>query len=349
MTIRTRSLRLGIHLALVCAALSIGAWAQEPPPQQYPPQQYPPQQYPPQQYPPQQYPPQQYPPQQYPPQQYPPQQYPPQQYPPQQYPPQQYPPQQYPPQQQPAATTATPVPHDEPVPARRPARPRDDLGKMVNLRFGWNAYGAGTVTFEGDCSGDCPVAVTNGHSDTTDRTRILLGLDMLFGRAPLQLGFGLWFMPHVTLDAETGVVGSTEKDLGWEFTTPLIVGAVLPLNEQLSLSLRGFVGPQVLFGGGGGAIEQDADAYEGFCDSTSLTLEECDAGAETRLGLTPGVAGGVLLGAGPLVSMSADVMLQYTNIELFSFEAAGNGWSAQQSYGYEGLRLWLVLGVGLGG
>jgi len=220
---------------------------------------------------------------------------------------------------------------------------------MVNFRFGWNVYGAGTLTFEGACSGGCPMGVTNQHSDTADRTRMLLGLDMLFGREPLVIGFGLWFMPHVTIEPDRGVIsGGSDKNLGFEFTPPLIVGGIAPLNERVSLSLRGFVGPQILFGGGDGAIEQDVDAYEDFCDSTS-SIRECDTGAETRLGLTPGLAGGVIVGAGPAVSISGDLMVQYTNLELFSFEAAGSGWSARQSYSYEGVRFWLVLGVGLGG
>ncbi|HVJ18913.1 MAG TPA: hypothetical protein VM686_26010, partial [Polyangiaceae bacterium] len=273
----------------------------------------------------------------------PPQQYPPQQYPPQQYPPQQYPPAAYPPQQAPA-----PPVQDRAPPPRPKKRARDDLGKLVNLRFGWNAYGTGTMAFEGECSGSCPLAVTNLETGASDQTRMLLGLDTLFGPQPFQIGFGLWFMPHVRLEPERGVVsGSADKDLGFEFTTPFIVGGIVPVGEGVSISLRGFVGPQIVFGGGGGAIEQDADAYESFCED-SPGLRECEAGAATRLGLTPGLAGGPLFRLAPAVSLSGDLMLQYTNIELFSFEAAGNGWSAKQTYGYEGIRLWLMLGLGLG-
>jgi hypothetical protein len=193
------------------------------------------------------------------------------------------------------------------------------------------------------------LSVVDENIEATDHTRVLLGLDVLFGREPLQIGFGLWFMPHVTMEAEYGIGSSSaDKDLGFEFVPPLIVGGIVPLSEQVSLSLRGFVGPQILFGGGGGAIEQDVDAYENFCDSAS-GLDDCDAGAETRLGLTPGLAVGALLGAGQAVSLSGDLMVQYTNMELFSFEAAGNGWRAKQSYGYEGLRFWALLGVGFGG
>jgi hypothetical protein len=191
--------------------------------------------------------------------------------------------------------------------------------------------------------------VTNTQSSATDGTRVLLGLDMLFGSEPLQIGFGLWFMPHVSIEPERGATGGgTERELGFEFTPPLIVGGVIPLGEQVSLSLRGFVGPQLLFGGGKGAIEQDVDAYEAFCGENS-SLRDCDAGAETRLGLTPGFAAGALFRAGPGVSLSGDLMVQYMNLELFSFEAAGSGWSMRQSYGYEGLRFWAVLGVGFGG
>jgi hypothetical protein len=109
------------------------------------------------------------------------------------------------------------------------------------------------------------------------------------------------------------------------------------------------VGPQVLFGGGG-AIDRDADAFDALCDDLNdeRALDECGAGSETRLGLTPGLGGGALFRMGRTASMSSELLVQYTNLELFTFEAGGPGSSIRQMYGYEGLRFWLVVGVGLG-
>lgn len=220
----------------------------------------------------------------------------------------------------------------------------------VYARFGWNAVGSGTLSFEGHCVGRCPISVTNGRARTTDRTHFLLGLDLLFGEGPVVGGFGFWFVPHVTLEqTEIVTTGSSDKNLGLEFTIPLMLGASIPVNDQVKVSLRGFAGPQLLFGGGGGVIERDVDAYEALCRRLSTSgVDRCSTSVEARVGLSPGFAGGALFHIGNQTWANAEAMVQYTNLNLFTFEAADSGWEARQSYGYEGIRVWLLFGIGMG-
>lgn len=279
----------------------------------------------------------------YPPAYGPPQQYP--QYPP--YPPPYptpYPPQPYPPQRI-SVTPNARAEHEAREQDDR-ERPRRSTKQRAYFRFGFNAVGGGTLAFKGECSGPCTFSVKNADADAVDHTRVLLGLDTMFGGGPVTIGFGFWFLPRVSLEQnDVATFASDDQHLGWEFAVPIMVGAAVPVSKDVSVTLRGLVGPQVLFGSGG-ALGRDSDAFETSC--SRLGARSCDTSAETRLGWTPGFASGAQfeLGAGGLAT--TELMLQYTNMELFSVDVEGSGWKARQSYEYEGLRLWLLLGIGFG-
>ncbi len=94
---------------------------------------------------------------------------------------------------------------------------------------------------------------------------MLLGFDLMFGPEPLSLGLGFWFTTGTSIEGSDLAVG--ERSIGWEFATPLMLGAAVPVTEGVSVRLGAFAGPEFLFADDDTAQGRDGDAYENLCDN----------------------------------------------------------------------------------
>jgi hypothetical protein len=168
----------------------------------------------------------------------------------------------------------------------------------------------------------------------------------MFGPEPISLGFGFWFTTGTTLDSDTGVL--SERAIGWEFATPFMLGAVVPVADEIAIRFGAFGGPDVLFADGGSAQGRDGDAYESLCDDLSGQIDDCDVSSPTRFTWMYGFHAGPVFRVSSVNTIGAELLVQRMDVGLFDVDAEGPGWRAEQSYEYSAWKLWLVLNVGLG-
>jgi hypothetical protein len=220
-------------------------------------------------------------------------------------------------------------------------------GRAVPLsvfRFGYGAYGSGAVDFRGQCAGSCPLKLRNESESVTDQTRALLGFDLMFGPEPLSLGFGFWFTTGTTLESDE----LEERSIGWEFMTPFMLGAAIPVADSIAVRVGAFGGPEFLFADGGSAQGRDGDAYEGLCSDLGSQVSDCDVSFATRFTWTYGFHVGPTFRVSRVNTVGAELMLQRVDVDLFSVDAEGASFRAKQAYDYSAWRLWIMLNIGLG-
>ena len=214
------------------------------------------------------------------------------------------------------------------------------------FRFGYGAYSSGSIDFKGQCAGNCPLALRNGSEEVNDTTRALLGFDLMFGPEPISLGFGFWFTTGTTLDSDKYVLA--ERSIGWEFATPFLLGAVVPVADEIAIRFGAFGGPEFLFADGGSAQGRDGDAYEALCNDLGSQVGECDASSATRFSWIYGFHAGPVFRLSRVNTLGAELLVQRVDIGLFDVDAEGPGFRAEQSYDYSAWKLWLMLNVGIG-
>jgi hypothetical protein len=213
------------------------------------------------------------------------------------------------------------------------------------FRLGYGAYSSGSIDFKGQCAGNCPLALRNRSEDVNDTTRALLGFDLMFGPEPISVGFGFWFTTGTTLDGDNVLA---EGNIGWEFATPFLLGAVVPVADEVAVRFGAFGGPEFLFAGGGSAQGRDGDAYEALCDDLGSQVSECDTSSPTRFNWIYGFHAGPVFRLSRVNTLGAELLVQRVDIGLFDVDAEGSGWRAEQGYDYSAWRLWLMLSVGIG-
>jgi hypothetical protein len=212
------------------------------------------------------------------------------------------------------------------------------------FRFGYGAFASGSLDFQGQCAGSCPFALKNGKQDVSDRTRALLGFDLMFGPEPVSLGVGFWFTTGTTLEGDRLVF--SERSIGWEFATPFMIGAAVPATETIAVRFGAFGGPEFLFADGGSAQGRDGDAYESLCDD--LNISECDVSSPTRFSWIYGFQAGPVFRVSRVNTIGVEAVVQRVDLELFEVDAEGSGWRAKQTYDYGAWKLWLMVSIGLG-
>ncbi|WP_437993329.1 hypothetical protein [Sorangium sp. So ce145] len=216
------------------------------------------------------------------------------------------------------------------------------------FRFGYGAYGSGTLDFQGQCAGSCPLSLRSGREDVDDHTPVLLGFDLMFGPEPVSLGFGFWFTTGTTLEGREPTV--PERGIGWEFATPFMLGAALPVAESLALRFGAFAGPEFLFAHDGSAQGRDGEAYESLCDDLRARgqVSECDVTYPTRFSWIYGFQVGPVFRTSRLNTIGAELLVQHVDYRLFGIDAEGPSWRAKQTYDYSAWRFWLMVTVGIG-
>jgi hypothetical protein len=217
---------------------------------------------------------------------------------------------------------------------------------VAMFRFGYGAYGGGDLDFRGQCVGSCPLSTRNERRRVTERKQALLGFDFMFGPEPLSMGIGTWFTTGTTL--ETSGAQASSRGIGWEFTTPLLLGAAVPVTDSLAIRIGAFGGPEVLFADAHSAQGRDGAAYDRLCDNLGGQVSDCDVSFATRLAWTYGLHAGPIFRTSRVSTIGAELLLQRLDFELFDVVAEGSNWRAQQIYDYSAWRVWMVLNVGLG-
>jgi len=241
-----------------------------------------------------------------------------------------------------------PGPIDVTVPEPPPPESRkywQRRGTVFVPRFSVGLFGDGDLTFDGTCHGECPVAVTDGKVNATDKTRVGVGAEIIQSfRSPIRFGFGFHYVPRITIQPDELIDEDEdeEKGLGASFELPLILEGVIPTSDTLGLAVRGMFGPAVFFPGG--AWQKDNQAYAEFCDEQS-GADKCQVRRFMRGAWTYGLGGGPVFVVGPSTALRADVVFQFTNVKLFKFRAEDRDWDARQEYRFDGYRLWIMLGL----
>ena len=216
------------------------------------------------------------------------------------------------------------------------------------FRLGYGAYSDGTLDFEGQCAGSCPLSLRNLREDVDDHTPVLLGFDLMFGPEPVLLGFGFWFTTGTTLESSALAVG--ERSIGWEFATPFMLGAAVPVNEDVAIRINAFAGPEFLFADDDTAQGRDGDAYRNLCDDLQSAgqISECDVSSPTRFGWTYGFQAGPVFRTSRYNTVGAELALQRIDQRLFSVDAEGASWRGKQTYDYGAWRFWIMVTAGVG-
>jgi hypothetical protein len=264
-----------------------------------------------------------------------------------------YAPSAQPPPYAPAAPSAQPPPYASAAPppvdtgsdTQEPPKRRKAI-PLSGFRFGYGAYAGGSIDFRGQCAGSCPLSLRNGNEAVTETTRALLGYDLMFGPEPISLGFGFWFTTGTTLDSESDVL--SERSIGWEFATPFMLGAVVPVADEIALRFGAFGGPDLLFADRRSAQGRDGEAYESLCDRLGSQIDECDVSSPTRFTWIYGFHAGPVFRVSSMNTIGAELLVQRMDVGLFDLDAEGPGWRGEQTYDYSAWKLWLVLTVGLG-
>ncbi|HYJ07636.1 MAG TPA: hypothetical protein VEX18_01470 [Polyangiaceae bacterium] len=247
--------------------------------------------------------------------------------------------------QAPPYAPAAPPPADS-GPATQEAPRKRKAIPLSGFRFGYGAYASGSIDFRGQCAGSCPLSLRNGNEAVTETTRALLGYDLMFGPEPISLGFGFWFTTGTTLDSESDVL--SERSIGWEFATPFMLGAVVPIADEIALRFGAFGGPDLLFADRRSAQGRDGEAYESLCDRLGSQIDECDVSSPTRFTWLYGFHAGPVFRVSSVNTIGAELLVQRMDVGLFDLDAEGPGWRGEQTYDYSAWKLWLVLTVGLG-
>jgi hypothetical protein len=168
----------------------------------------------------------------------------------------------------------------------------------------------------------------------------------MLGPEPISVGFGFWFTTGTTLESDKLVL--SERSIGWEFATPFMLGAVIPVADEISIRVGAFGGPEFLFADGGSAQGRDADAYESLCNDLGSQVRECDVSTATRFSWLYGLQAGPVFRVSRVNTIGAELLLQRVDFELFDVDAEGPSWRARQTYDYSAWKLWIMLTVGLG-
>jgi hypothetical protein len=210
---------------------------------------------------------------------------------------------------------------------------------------GIGVFGDADLTFDGTCTGECPVAVVDQTVTVTDKTRARFGVEILQAfKSPLRFGVGFRYVPHIAvrLDALIDDEEEEEKGLGASLELPLVLEGVVPTSDTVGIAIRGVFGPALFFPGG--AWAQDNQAFAEFCDEQS-GADKCRVRRFVRGAWTYGIGAGPVLVVGPATAVRADLMFEFTNVKLFKFRAEDRDWEARQEYRLDGYRLWAVLGL----
>jgi hypothetical protein len=188
----------------------------------------------------------------------------------------------------------------------------------------------------------------NGSEDVDDHTPVLLGFDLMFGPEPVALGFGFWFTTGTSIEGSNLSVG--ERNIGWEFATPFMLGAAVPVGDTVAVRLGVFGGPEFLFADDDTAQGRDGDAYENLCDDllSRGQVSECDASSPTRFAWTYGFQAGPVFRTSRYNTVGAELVLQRIDLRLFSVDAEASSWRAKQTYDYGAWRLWIMVTAGVG-
>src|SRR5690606_29860757 len=125
--------------------------------------------------------------------------------------------------------------------------PRTRSGLVPVLRAGFMVAGAGQIREE--CDGDLCSASGASTADFTDASGpAMLGADLLFHIGPdFRLGPGALYLPKTSWDMDGA---SRDYEAGSELALLLVGEGVFDLSSKVALSVRGFVGVDVLFPGG---------------------------------------------------------------------------------------------------
>ncbi len=218
-------------------------------------------------------------------------------------------------------------------------------GALFVPRVAIGVFGDQDLTFDGTCSGDCPMAVTDGTVTAADRTRVSVGAEIIKSfRSPMRLGFGFNYIPRIAVKPDDLIDEDEEeeKSLGSSVEFPLILEGVIPTSDTVGIAIRGTFGPALFFPGG--AWAQDNQAYAEFCDDHS-GADKCRVRRLPRGAWTYGIGGGPVLLVGPRTAVRADLVFQFTKVKLFKFRGEDRDWEARQEYRLDGYRLWVMLGL----
>ncbi len=210
------------------------------------------------------------------------------------------------------------VPADQGGETGSSAAPRHGLVPL--LRVGYAVGGSGELTEE--------LAGDTTKSEYEDISGLMLEFDLLGHVSPgFRLGGGLIAVPTSEVDRKSG----SDFELGSEGALVFIGEGLFDLSSKLALTVRGFIGFDVLNVGG-----DYKDVRESVCEGRSCSWDDQFTGATAGLGV------GLLI---PLegVSLRADLMTQGYAVSGRYISSGETGWNATLS----GSRTLLMAGVEL--
>ena len=247
-----------------------------------------------------------------------------------------------------AAPPSAPSEHSEPA---APVSLR--LQKVaINLRAGIVAWGRGEMSFKGSCKGDCPIEkLVNQRYLVRDRSRTVLGLDVMAISGMIRPGIGLWVLPVVRLEPRDPLASAPpDSSLGVELSVPAFIELLVPFSQQTALALRGMLGPQLIAGTKDSALRNDVLAQRSFCTTLreAGVASSCSPSTSYRWGMMFGATVGLVFRTSRHLGVRADAAVQTTDQRLFDLQASGPDWALSQHYDYTGVRIMAMLALEAG-
>jgi len=195
------------------------------------------------------------------------------------------------------------------------------------LRVGFIVAGAGQIREE--CEGDLCAssgAATTEYADASGPA--LFGGDLMFHIGPdFRLGPGALFLPKTSWDIDGA---STDFEAGSELAVLLVGEGVFDLSNKVSLSVRGFIGADLLFPGGDlksslkdRSIGTGSGALQ-CADFNRVRGASCSRGKQPFVGPTYGGGVGLLIPTGS-VALRVELMFQAYDVQYSVFDLSIDG------------------------
>lgn len=205
-------------------------------------------------------------------------------------------------------------------------------------RLGLLLSGSGEARLECSGNGCGDLRGTRSGPDVDDESGLGLGGLLLLGAPDLRYGLDLIYVPGTEVDPD----GATNQDLGSDLTAMAVVEVGLGTDGFL----RGGVGAVLLFPDDD--LDDALDALEDRCADAIDQGVQCDVDRGPYVGFTLGLAGGLRIDLGSLTAR-LELALQYLSVPILRADLSAFGRTAEEETIYSGSRVWLALGVELGG
>jgi hypothetical protein len=247
----------------------------------------------------------------------------------------------------PTSTGSQPAPAPEAPPGRPPevesagaGQSRFPVQGFVFLpRLGFILTGSGEG--EVDCSGTACGGASGADNDVDERSVFGLGGDVLYQMSPnLRLGLGLLLVPSTKFETEA----ENTESYGIDLSTSFVVEGIFPVSPTFALTVRGQVGPTLLFAGGD---QSDAIAQlERQCSTAKANgATKCEVFDGPYLGYSFGLGGGVVFAASNRVRLRADLLYQRLSLPLLGYDVEQPMGTTDARAHLSSGRLWLLPGV----